>query len=135
MGVLGALMRVYSYLFHGLLSLVMVLIALVSWLSGAHALNLLLLPWQGGVLRWLLLVCGLAGLVIVWLATRQMLRVVFLVWSAVVFLALLRGFFFGWVHYLRGPYPLSWALALTLAALAALAGGWLQYRKPKTAEC
>lgn len=127
-------MRVYSYLFHGLLSLVMILMALVSWLSGAHAFNLFLLPWQGSVLRWVLLVCGLVGLVVVWLATRQRLPVLFLAWSALVFLALLRGFFFGWVHYLRGPYPLSWALTLTLAALAALAGGWLQYRQPKTAD-
>jgi len=131
LGVLGALMRVYSYLFHGVVSLLMLVIALVSWLSGAHALNLLLLPWQGAALRWALLVFGLAGLVIVWLATRQTLHVLFLAWSALVLLALVRGFFFGWVHYLRGPYPISWALGLTLAALVALAGGWLQYRQSR----
>jgi len=127
-------MRLYSYLFHGVLSLAMVVIALVSWLSGSHSLDLRLLPWQGEALRWLLLLGGLAGLAIVWLATRDMLRLLFLIWSLAVFLFLLRGFFFGWVHYLRGPYTLGWALALTLAALLAAAGGWIQYRRPRTAR-
>ncbi|MGB9606382.1 MAG: hypothetical protein ACPL88_10960, partial [Bryobacteraceae bacterium] len=108
--VLAALMRLYSYLFHGVLSLLMVVIALVSWFSGSHSLDLLLVPWRDEPLRWTLLVGGLAGLTIVWLATRDRAPVLFLGWSGLVFLALLRGFFFGWVHYVRGPYPLSWAL-------------------------
>ncbi len=127
-------MRLYSYLFHGLLSLLMIVVALVSWFGGQHSLNLLLLPWQDETLRWLLLVSGLVGLVIVWLATRDLLRILFLLWSLVVLITLARGFFFGWVHYLRGPYPLSWALILTLAALLAAIGGWIHYRRPKAAS-
>lgn len=128
-------MRAYSYLFHGLLSLAMVLIALVSWFSGSHSLDLRLLPWKDEVLRWLLFICGVAGLVIVWLATREKGGLAFLIWSVVVLLALLRGFFFGWVHYLRGPYSLSAALMLCLAALVALAGAWLHYRRAKALPC
>lgn len=127
MAVVGAVMRFYSYLFHGLVCLAMVLTALISWLSGSHSLDLRLLPWQGETLRWILFIGGLAGLLIVWLATRETARLAFLLWSVVVFLALLRGFFFGWVHYLRGPYPLGTALALTLAALVAIGGAWSHY--------
>lgn len=130
---LQALMRFYSYCFHGLLSLMMILIALISWFSGQHSLNLLLLPWQGDMLRWGLLFAGLLGLAVVWLATRDLLRVAFLLWSVLVLVFLVRGFFFSWVHYLRGPYPLSWAVLLTLGALLAAAGGWVHYRRPKTA--
>ncbi len=134
LAVCKAIMRLYSYLFHGLLSLLMIVVALVSWFGGQHSLNLLLLPWQDETLRWLLLVSGLVGLVIVWLATRDLLRILFLLWSLVVLIMLARGFFFGWVHYLRGPYPLSWALILTLAALLAAIGGWIHYRRPKAAS-
>ncbi len=127
-------MRLYSYVFHGLLSLAMILIALVSWFGGSHSLNLLLLPWQDEALRWLLLSSGLVGLVIVWLATRDFVPILFLLWSLLILVVLARGFFLGWVHYLRGPYPLSWALLLSLGALLAVVGGWIHYRRPKTAS-
>jgi hypothetical protein len=126
-------MRLYSYLFHGVLSLVMVVMALVSWLSGAHALDLVLLPWRDEPLRWTLFVGGLVGMTAVWLATRDRAAVFFLGWSVLIFLVLLRGFFFGWVHYVRGPYSLNWALLLTLASLLAAGGAWLQYRSFRSA--
>ena len=133
MSLLVAVLRFYSYLFHGALSLIMIVMALVSWLSGSHSLDLVLLPWRDEPLRWTLLAGGLVGLTAVWLATRNRAATFFLGWSLLVFLVLVRGFFFGWVHYVRGPYPLSWALALTLASLAAIAGAWLQYRSWKLA--
>lgn len=133
MSFLVALLRLYSYLFHGVLSLIMVVTALVSWLSGSHSLDLALLPWRDEPLRWTLLAGGLVGLTAVWLATRNRAAVFFLGWSLLVFVVLVRGFFFGWVHYVRGPYSLSWALVLTLASLVAIAGAWLQYRSWKIA--
>ncbi len=126
-------MRLYSYLFHGVLALVMIVMALVSWFSGSHGLDLVLLPWRDEALRWTLFIGGVAGLIVVWLASRDKAPLLFLGWSGLVFLALLRGFFFGWVHYVRGPYPLDWALLLTAASLLAVAGAWLQYRSLRTA--
>lgn len=133
MAVLAALLRLYSYFFHGVLSLVMVVMALVSWLSGAHGLDLVLVPWRDEPLRWTLLAGGLAGLTAVWLAARDRAAVFFLGWSVLIFLVLLRGFFFGWVHYVRGPYSLDWALLLTVASLLAAGGAWIQYRSLRTA--
>lgn len=127
-------MRLYSYFFHGVLALTMVVTALVSWFSGAHGLDLVLVPWRDEPLRWTLFLGGVAGLILVWLASRDKLPVLFLAWSGLISLALLRGFFFGWVHYVRGPYSLNWALALTAASLLALAGAWTHYRSLRTAS-
>lgn len=126
-------MRIYSYFFEGLFSLLLIALALVSWLSGRHTLNLLILPWKPATVRWVLLVAGVAGLVVVWLATRDLLRVTFLLWCVLVFAVLTRGFFFGWVHYVRGPFPLSWAVGLTLASLLAVGGAWVHYRNRRGA--
>lgn len=126
-------MRLYSFVFHGVLALVMIAMALVSWLSGAHGLDLVLLPWRDEPLRWTLFLGGIVGLAAVWLASRDKLPWLFLGWSGLVALALLRGFFFGWVHYVRGPYSLGSALLLTVASLLALAGAWIQYRGLRTA--
>lgn len=126
-------MRFYSCLFHGVLALVMVVMALVSWFSGSHGLDLVLVPWRDEALRWTLFLGGLSGLIVVWLASRDKAPLLFLAWSGLIFVVLLRGFFFGWVHYVRGPYALSWALALTAASLLALAGAWVQYRSFRTA--
>ncbi|MDW8130940.1 MAG: hypothetical protein RMI94_10355 [Bryobacterales bacterium] len=133
MAALKALMRLYSYLFHGVLASIMVAMAVVSWFSGAHALDLILVPWRDEALRWTLFLGGLAGLVVVWLASRDKYPALFVAWSGLIFLVLLRGFFFGWVHYVRGPYSLDWALLLTAASLLALAGAWLRYRSLRTA--
>ena len=61
MAVLRALMRVFSYLFHGLLTLFLLGLAVVA-LSSGQPLQLEMLPWQGQALTWWLLAAALVGL-------------------------------------------------------------------------
>jgi hypothetical protein len=54
-------MRVFSYLFHGLLTLFLLGISMVA-LSSSQPLQLEMLPWQGQTLTWWLLGAALVGL-------------------------------------------------------------------------
>ena len=92
MGALKALLRVYAYVFEGLLALFFLAVAAMALLSNAP-LGLGFLPWKGDALpRWLLGSCvfGLLSLV---LALAGKLRVLFFLWSLAVLVMLFRGFF------------------------------------------
>jgi hypothetical protein len=124
---LRALMRVFSYLFHGLLTLFLLGLALVA-LSSGQPLQLEMLPWQGQPLSWWLLGGALAGLASVMLAIRRKWRGLFFIWSLAVLVIIVRGFFFS-RYYFTGPPEFHRALYLTAAALVALFGAWFQLRR------
>ncbi len=123
-------MRVYSYLFHFLLALFLLGISIISWFAGEHNLQVGVLPWQGDVLSYVLFASAVAGLLVTWLAVKRRLPVLFLIWSVVVFLALVRGYFLSSYRFGRGG--LTTALLLTSASLLAAIGGWHQFRTSKT---
>ncbi|HWR51882.1 MAG TPA: hypothetical protein VN428_12285 [Bryobacteraceae bacterium] len=114
-------MKIFSYLFHLALALVMTGLATVAWLS-SHPLNLYLLPWEGDTLTAVMFFGGLAGLIVTWLAVKRILPVLFVLWNVVVLVMLVRGFFFS--PYTFGPVTttISTALYFVLAALLAFAG-------------
>ena len=120
-------MRVFSYLFHGLLALFLLAIALVA-LSSGQALQLSMLPWQGRALTWWLLGAALAGLVFVILAVCRKWRPLFFLWSLAVLAVMAQGFFFSH-YYFAGPPELRGALYLTGGALLAAFGAWFQMRR------
>lgn len=121
MRVIGLVMKIFSYLFHLALALVMMALAAVAWLSG-HPLNIVLLPWQGSTLTAVLFFGGLTGLVVTVLAIKKILPVLFVLWNVAVFFMLVKSFFFS--SYTFGPttVAISTALYFVLAALVALAG-------------
>ncbi len=120
-------MRVFSYLFHGLLTLFLLAISLVA-LSSGQPLQLEMLPWQGQTLTWWLLSAALAGLLSVILAICRKWRSLFFLWSLAVLAMLAKGFFFSH-YYFAGPPEFHRALYLTAGALIAAFGAWFTLRR------
>ena len=127
MAALRALMRVFSYLFHLLLTLFLLAISCVA-LSSGQPLQLEMLPWQGQTLTWWLLGAALVGLASVILAICRKWRPLFFLWSLAVLAMLARGFFFSH-YYFAGPPEFRGALYLTAGALVAVVGAWFQLRR------
>src|SRR4051794_29263141 len=88
---LKALTRIYSYLFH--LGVIVIMLALsgLALAAGIPTLQLGMLPWTGSTLITVLLLGGLAGLISLILAWRGSLRFLFLLWSLAVAFVLIKG--------------------------------------------
>src|SRR6476620_5049287 len=98
--------------------------------SGAGDLKLGMLPWSGDKLEYVLLFGALAGLVTVLLAMRGVLRILFLIWSFLVFVMLVKGYIFS--GYKFQPNEFRTALYLIAASFIALFGAWFQLqRRPR----
>jgi len=118
---LRAIMRIYSYIFHGLLALLLLGVSIVAMSASTHSVQLEVLPWTGTALIYWLFLSGLFGLISVLLAMRRKLRVLFVLWSLTVVAMVVRGFFltpynFGDATGFRN------ALLFTAAAMLALLG-------------
>jgi len=129
-GIFKALLRVFSYIFGGLLAF---FLTAVSSLALAHHsdLDMGFLPWTGTQLSVWLLGSGLFGLVFVLLAMAGKLRVLFFLWSAAVFVMLLRGFFLTHYLFLSGLVMFKTAVYLTLGAVAGAIGAFPWPEKPR----
>lgn len=90
---IGFLLRTFSYLFHFILSIFLIGMALIADSAG-KPLKLDMLPWEGMKLNQWVLGLGLLGLVCVLLAVTGLFRFVFPFWALFVFILMLRGFFF-----------------------------------------
>jgi hypothetical protein len=124
---LRALVRVFSYLYHGLLTLFLLGISIIA-LSSGQPLQLEMLPWQGAALTWWLLSAALLGLLSVILAICRKWRPLFFLWSLAVLVLMFRGFFLSH-YYFAGPAEFHGALYLTAGALIAAFGAWFQLRR------
>jgi len=123
-----AVMRVYSYLFHLLISLCFLVLGAVAVTSGYHTLQLDLFPWSGRVLTYWLLGLGFAGLAAVYLAFKGVFRILFLVWTVVVVFGLIRGFFF--TPYYFGSAGSFWlGVLFLLGAAATVFGAYSRFRQ------
>jgi ABC-type maltose transport system permease subunit len=118
-------MRYFSYLFHLLLVLFLIGVSGLALASGAPSLNLGMLPWTGSTLSYVLFFGALAGLVTVLLAIRGTLRVLFLIWSLLVFVLLIKGYVFSGYKF-NGDFKT--AIYLIIGSVIALAGAWFQFR-------
>jgi hypothetical protein len=122
-------MRVFSYLFHGLLTLFLLAISAVAVSSG-QTLHLGMLPWHGESLGYWLLVSALAGLVSLILAIVKKWRLLFVLWSIGVLAVMVKGYFLG-PYTFAGKPEFHDALYLSLGALIAVFGAWFQLTQPK----
>lgn len=86
------LLRLYSYLFHLILSLFLVGISIVA-MSAGNDLTLKMLPWEGAQLNHWVVGLGVLGMVCVFLAVTGLFRWIFPLWTLLVFVLMLRGFF------------------------------------------
>src|SRR4051794_11920184 len=99
-----ALMRYYSYLFHLLLALFLLAVSGLALASGAGNLRLGMLPWTGPTLTYAVFFGALAGLIAVFLAMKGTLRILFLLWSAVVAVFLVKGYIFSGYKFQVGEF-------------------------------
>lgn len=122
---IGWLLRLYSYIFHLILSLFLIGISIVA-ISSGKALTLKMLPWEGEKLDHWTLGLGVLGLICVFLAVTGIFRWIFPLWTLFVFGMLLRGFFltaydFGGAANFRGAAWLTFgAFGAFLSSLSVL---------------
>jgi hypothetical protein len=124
-------MRIFSYLYHGLLALFMLGVSAVALASGT-VLRLDMLPWSGTTGTYVLLGGGIFGILVLLLALKGSLRFLFFLWSLTVFVMLVKGFFLSPFQF-DGSSGLRSVALLTLGALLAIFGAWFQMTR-KTAR-
>jgi len=128
-GILKALLRVFSYIFGGLLALFVTVISLVA-LTSHSPLNFTFLPWTGSALTYWLLGLALFGLLTVLMAMGGTARVLFFLWCLAVFVLLFRGLFVSFYSF-SGPVNFKTAVYLTVGALAATLGAFPLPKRPE----
>ncbi len=113
----GLLLRLYSYLYHLVLSLFLLGLGIVAYSSGT-TLSLGMMPWEGEKLTQALLALGVIGLVCLFGAITGLFRWLFPIWTFVIFILMVRGFFLGSFIY-SGADQFKGAVWLTIGALGA----------------
>ena len=93
------MLRLYSYLYHFVLALFLLGLALVALLS-SNTLRLPILPWQGDEATQWLLWGSIVGIVSIILAVTGIFRYLFPLWALAVLVLMVRG-------YLLQPVPFS----------------------------
>src|SRR5690349_6062072 len=120
-----AIMRYCSYLFHLLLAIVLIALSGLAMASGI-GLRLGMLPWAGDTLNYALFFGALAGLAVTLLAMKGVLRILFLIWSFLVFVLLVKGYIFS--GYKFAPNEFRTAVWLIVLSLLAVFGAWFSLR-------
>ena len=114
---IGLLLRLYSYLYHLVLSLFLIGLGIVAYSSGT-TLSLGMLPWEGEKLTQALLALGVIGLVCIFGAITGLFRWLFPLWTLIIFILMVRGFFLGSFSF-SGADQFKGAVWLTIGALGA----------------
>ncbi len=122
MGIIKALLRLFSYFFEGLLALVLLVISLLSIVTGAE-LNLGFLPWKGMALSHWLLGLALVGLITLLMALAGKLRWLFFLWCLAVFVLLVRGLLLSSQRF-APPVTFKTATYLIAASFLGMIGSW-----------
>ena len=132
MEVVKALLRFLSYLYHGLLCLILLVLSGVAMLAGAQTLHLEMLPWTGSTLLYVIFFGALFGLGTVLLAIKGSLRPLFFLWSLVVTILLIKGYLLSGYHF--GPGEFDNVLYLIVGSLLAIPGAWFQMTRTPSAR-
>jgi hypothetical protein len=128
-GAIAWILRIFSSVYHLVVALFLFGLGLVALLSGdAHSMNFVFLPWEGDTLMYALLGLGIFGITSAILAfagkTRTLLKL-----TAVVFVVfLIRGLVFSPLRFDTGFMAWKTAVYLTIAALIALIGAFMNPR-------
>jgi hypothetical protein len=85
-----------------------------------------MLPWTGSALVYVVFFGSLFGLATVVLAFRRKLSALFFLWTLIVAVMMLKGYFFG--NYYFEPGALPPVLFQIAAAFLSIAGAWFQMR-------
>ena len=132
MEVIKALLSFLSYVFHGLLCLILVAMSGLALAAGAQTLHLGMLPWTGSTLLYTMFFGALFGLLTVILAIKGMLRPLFFMWSLVVTILLVKGYIFSGYRFTPGEFRT--AMYLIVGSIIALFGAWVQMSRTARAR-
>lgn len=121
------LLCVFSYLFHGLLAVLLLGISGLALSSSSPKLSLRMLPWTGETLTYILFFGSLFGLLTLILALGGKAPILFFVWSLVVAVLLTKGYVFSTYYFARGEFRM--AAGLLLASWIAVVGAWPRRRR------
>lgn len=124
MGVVKAIVRAFSYLYHAILALFLIGVSAVALATAPQSLHLEMLPWTGSTLTYVVFFGALFGLLTVVLAILGRLRPLFFLWSLVVTVLMIKGFFFS--GYRFEPGNVRTANYLVVGSLLALIGATSQ---------
>lgn len=122
MALIRRILSYYSYAFNGLFAVILLGIATISFLTGRHALDFPILPWEDNTLAYALVAVALIGVLMVLLAMKGTAQKLFLIWSLVVFALIVRGFFFSSYSFEAGSGDVCMALYIVAAAIVAVLG-------------
>ncbi|MGP8246123.1 MAG: hypothetical protein ACLQVN_16585 [Bryobacteraceae bacterium] len=125
MAALKTLVRIFSYLFHLVLTLFLLVVASLAMTSPTVFLRLDMLPWTGTALVHWVFFGSLFGLLSVLLAVAGKLRWLFLVWTLAVLVFLAKGYVFSGYRFTSGGAVL--AACVVCGSLVAFGGACLQW--------
>lgn len=129
---IGLLLRIFAYLYHVSLALLLLGLGIAALSTGKDNLSLGMLPWEGARLTQALLVLGVVGLLCVVLAVTGWLRFLFPLWALLILILMVRGFFVS-PYTFPGEDEFKQAIWLTAGALVAfLASLTLFARRKRT---
>ena len=113
---MAIILRLYSYVYHFVLALLLLGISGIAIASDVHTLNLSMLPWKGDELIHWVFFGSIAGLLSMVLAVTGIFKYLFPVWTLVILVLMVRGF-------LISPYAFA-GVDQFYAILALIAGAF-----------
>jgi hypothetical protein len=119
-------LRYFSYAFNALFVFILVAVSVVWLASGPLTVNFYLLPWEGQALVYSLLGLALAGAFVLLMAVRGKMQGLFLGWSVVVLLLIVRYYFFSPYSFTPDTGNYRVALLIVLSAMVAVVGAWMR---------
>jgi len=122
------IMRIFSYLYHLVLGLFLLAVGTLAMFGSNTTLAIDVLPWEDPNLTYVIFFGSLIGLLSLFLAVRVKTRILFRLWSLIVFGLLVYGYFFAKYTFIHMDHFRDVAL-LTLGALLALCGSWTKVPK------
>lgn len=132
MVILGALLRLYSYLYEFLLSGFLFLVSVVVMIGGKNDLHLPMLPWEGASLTRWVFGLSLLGLIVTILAVTGKFRYAFPFWCLFVVIMMVRGYFISSGFYYTGGADQFWRVVWLFAgAVLALLASPLALRNSR----
>jgi uncharacterized integral membrane protein len=121
---LRGLLRLYSWIFEALISLMAIGVAIVSLTVGStDPVSIDWLPWSAASLPAWLIGLGVVGLLLVFFALTGRLRILLFLFAAMVFALLTKGLFFS-THTFENAAGARTALLAVLGSFVALIGAW-----------
>jgi hypothetical protein len=127
---MATILRLYSYVYHFVLSLLLLGISGIAIASNVHTLSLAMLPWKGDELIHYVFYGNIAGLISIVLAVTGIFRYLFPIWTLIIFVLMVRGFLIS-PYTFTGKDQFYSILALIAGAFLAFLGSLTVFKKKR----